>query len=183
MSWQEIIIGAASGAGITTLSVVAFGKGIFEKLFTQILSRDLEKFKSDLALLVKRQEITFSRLHEKRATLIAEVYAILLDVDLSVRAESAWLKNFNANATRNLGTDSDRLKEFVRLNRLYFPDSLVKTLSSILEGVDEYYSYARDFVETGDTHLGSYLESVFENIHSAQRDTEVQFKQLLGAEQ
>ena len=183
MSWQEIVIGAASGAGIATVSVVTLGKGIFEKLFTQVLSRDLEKFKSDLALLVKRQEITFSSLHEKRATLIAEVYAILLDVDLSVRGETAWLKNSNASPKRDLSADSIRLKEFVRRNQLYFPDPLVKTLSSIVEGVDYYYESSRDWGNYDESEMAPRLESILEDIHGAQRATELQFKQLLGAEQ
>jgi len=109
--------------------------------FKSFLSEDLEKLKSELTLLNKRQEITFSRLHEKRATLIAEVYAILADIDRGLTSERLYLKRHlkdESPTQKDLTVDLDRLKEFLRLNRLYFPDELVKCLSSVEQGVGEY---------------------------------------------
>jgi hypothetical protein len=52
---------------------------------THRLSKDIERFKSNLLIEATRDNTVFSRLHERRAELIAEVYAALVAAENAVR--------------------------------------------------------------------------------------------------
>lgn len=74
MEWQKVF---------ETLGTVAIGSGalvyILRKLFDQMLSRDMEKFKSDLKASAFEQETRFARLHEDRARVIDQLYGLLVE--------------------------------------------------------------------------------------------------------
>ncbi len=48
-------------------------------LISSVLAKDLEKFKADLQQAGIEHQILFSKLHEKRATVIAELYKLLVE--------------------------------------------------------------------------------------------------------
>jgi hypothetical protein len=52
---------------------------------THRLSRDIERFRSDLVIEAHRDNTVFSRLHERRAEIIAELYAALVAAEAAVR--------------------------------------------------------------------------------------------------
>jgi hypothetical protein len=52
---------------------------------THRLTKDVERFKSDLLIEATRDNTVFSRLHERRAEVIAEVYAALVAAENGVR--------------------------------------------------------------------------------------------------
>ena len=52
--------------------------GLTKSLVTHSLSRDVERFKGQLQLATIEHQIRFNRLHEKQATIIAELYEKLL---------------------------------------------------------------------------------------------------------
>jgi hypothetical protein len=118
----------------------AFGK----KLVSHLLERESDKFRADLKLegdtQIERlrsslqltafeQQVRFSRLHSRRATLIAELYKLLNDVPA-----------FAANFILNSPSDSEReriarekvfhLFGFIEDNRIYFPPHVCDLLDA-----------------------------------------------------
>ncbi len=71
--WQAILV--AFGGNAALLLVLGF---LGRSLLSNALDKDLEKFKGQLQLAATEHEIRFSRLHEKRAEVIAELYKLLV---------------------------------------------------------------------------------------------------------
>lgn len=87
--WQSLLL--AAGGNATLLLVLGyFGKLFFDKLIARdakaaeaaIQARAaeaIERLKTDLQLRTIEHQVRFSRLHEKRAEVIAELYALLVE--------------------------------------------------------------------------------------------------------
>ncbi len=71
--WQSLLV--AFGGNAALLLVLGF---MGRALLSNALDKDLEKFKGQLQLAATEHEIRFSRLHEKRADVIAELYKLLV---------------------------------------------------------------------------------------------------------
>src|ERR1700735_1831720 len=73
---------------LETLVPVAIGiptvAWLAQKIVTHRLSLDVEKFKADLTIEAARDNTVFSKLHERRALVIAEVYAALVAAESAV---------------------------------------------------------------------------------------------------
>lgn len=79
--WQAILV--AFGGNAALLLVLSF---LGRSFVNNALHKDLEKFKGELQLAATEHQIRFSRLHEKRAEVIAELYKLL--VNATWKAES-----------------------------------------------------------------------------------------------
>src|ERR1035437_8597129 len=88
--WCSIL--ASVGCNAVTLGVLAW---LARSFGSQLLAKDLEKFKADLSaasssaserlkhelqLTALEHQVTFSKLHERRAEVIAELYGLLVEV-------------------------------------------------------------------------------------------------------
>jgi hypothetical protein len=56
-----------------------------KSITTHRLSKDVERFRADLTIEAHRDNAVFSRLHERRAEVIAELYAALVAAEAAVR--------------------------------------------------------------------------------------------------
>ena len=74
MDWKSIV-GQVSFAGLLIAALVYLAKRISEQYF----SKDLEKFKAELRTAAFEREIRIQKLHERRAEVIADLYAKLAD--------------------------------------------------------------------------------------------------------
>ena len=72
--WQSLFMGLGGSAGVL-LGLWYLGR----TLISSVLAKDLEKFKADLQQAGIEHQILFSKLHEKRATVIAELYKLLVE--------------------------------------------------------------------------------------------------------
>ena len=70
--WQALLV--ALGGNAALLLVLGY---VGRSIFNHALNKALEKFKGQLQLAAKEHEIRFSKLHEKRAEVIAELYKLL----------------------------------------------------------------------------------------------------------
>jgi hypothetical protein len=69
MNWDAVVsVLGAIGIGAAALAWLT------KKLVSQLLDRDLEKFKGNLQLEAQKQVIEFGALHARRAELIAQLY-------------------------------------------------------------------------------------------------------------
>lgn len=82
--WTQILIAALTSSAFTTglLAILLFaGKSLIERW----LSRNLEKYKAELQLAAFEHQTRFTKLHEKRAEVIAELYKRLVQFQGSVQ--------------------------------------------------------------------------------------------------
>lgn len=71
--WQSMLV--AFGGNAILLLVLGF---LGRSLLSSALDKDIEKFKGQLQLAATEHEIRFSKLHEKRAEVIAELYKLIV---------------------------------------------------------------------------------------------------------
>lgn len=72
--WQALLV--AFGGNAAVLLILGF---LGRSLINNALSKDLEKFKGQLQLAATEHEITFRRLHERRAEVVADLYRLLVE--------------------------------------------------------------------------------------------------------
>jgi hypothetical protein len=163
--WQTILL--AIGGNTALLAVLAW---LARTLISQSFSRDLERHKAallsetqsatervrhDLQLVAQEHQVTFSKLHERRAAVIAEAYGLLV--------EAYWAGSSFASPIDFSGEPEKREKyvsamnamsEFYRFfdkNRIYLPepiceaiDSLTKEMRSQVLRMGGYIKYKDD---------------------------------------
>jgi len=148
-TWQTILL--AIGGNTALIAVLAFlGKSFVEK----ILARDskrfeldlkskadaaIEQLKSQLQLQTIEHQVRFSRLHEKRATVIAELYGRL--------AETLWAVEGFLSPMEFVGEPPKQEKyatamnkiaalyQFFDKNRIYFPAPLCESLEQFIQRI------------------------------------------------
>ena len=71
--WQSLLV--AFGGNAALLLVL----GVLGRSFmSTVLTKDIERFKADLHIVAMEHEVRFSKLHEKRAEVLAELYKLLV---------------------------------------------------------------------------------------------------------
>jgi hypothetical protein len=203
--WPELLL--AFGGNATLLVVLGL---LFKSLLSQMLTKDLEKYKtelkadSDVAIeqLKSRLQITalehqvrFSKLHEKRAEVLAELHEQIVE------------SFFDAYqyVTRYAGSGSDEhylkvekkifaFNQFFELHRIYLPkhiNDLIQTLTNALRThVVAVWSYGVDFHLFSPqiaTERATSLKKAFESfstgdIEKARDAIETEFRKLLEGE-
>lgn len=71
--WQSLLV--AFGGNATVLLVLGF---LGRSLMSGILAKDVERFKAELQVAAIEHQVRFSKLHEKRAEVLAELYTLLV---------------------------------------------------------------------------------------------------------
>jgi len=154
----------------------------------QYFSKDLEKFKSTLAMTAYEYQVRFSRLHEKRAKVIEETYANLLDLyDLSNR----FLDRFpytqgevpTAIIQGVLKTTSRFMTHFER-HRIYFDsnvsEKIIRLNDAILGALDVPFADAMGAPHIGDCLSRDFINEMKDKIPPIKADLENAFRELLG---
>jgi hypothetical protein len=147
--WESVVL--AFGGNAVLLAVLA---GLARSLLGQVFAKDLEKFKSDLAaasaasttrlthelkLVAQEHQVLVSKLHEKRALVVAEVYGLLV--------EAQWACHDFASPMEFTGEPSKKEKyltamnkaaDFYRYfdkNRIYLPADVCMQLEEFIRGM------------------------------------------------
>jgi len=97
-----------------------------------LLSKDLEKFKGDLQIATIEHEIRFSKLHEKRAEVLAELYKLLVEAVWSAE-EFASPMEFEGDPDKkekykNAMNAVAQYFRFFEQHRIYLPERLCPSL-------------------------------------------------------
>ena len=141
-TWQTIIL-AVTG---NTLVLGVLG-WLFKSLIGKLLAQDLERFKASLAsetataveclkhelqIVAVEHQIRFSKLHEKRAEVIAELYGLLVKLH---RATSSFVHpiEFKGEPTKREKYEiawktMGEFNQFLDEHRIYLPESICKQL-------------------------------------------------------
>ena len=148
-AWQTILL--TLGGNAVAIAVLGFlAKSLLEKLIvrdTRAFETDLktksdstiERLKTELQLTTIEHQVRFSKLHEKRAEVITELYGYL--VEALWEAESFLsLIEWNGEPTKK-EKHSEANKKLVELyryfdkNRIYIPKEICSSLDSLVKNV------------------------------------------------
>jgi hypothetical protein len=215
INWQEVIttVFATVGAGGVILAAAAWlAKAIvtdrmareaelFKTRLQTDASTEIEKLRSSLQLVALEHQVRFSKLHERRAEAIADIYRLLVEVQSIGRwfaLNDAFGDSAGETYERFSKAASD-LHHLVQLNRLYLPERICR----LIEGFSDATSHNVRSVqmasmiepriigdkvfEPGDaaraarTKMFHKAWDEFEkNIPAARRTLEDEFRELLG---
>lgn len=154
---------------------------------------EIEKFRSQLSISATEHEVRFSRLHEKRAEIIAETYSLLKQ--LFVRLGD-YVKVFEPagdlpkEERRKLAVEAHQnFRSYYGTKLIFFPKTteaklqdidlqLVKTLNEFVIGVEMTQRHGGDGFEK----WMQILERVNGEIKTALSELEDEFRKLMGDE-
>lgn len=150
MNAAETVLAALGGATI----LVGAAAWLARSLIGQLLSRDLESFKSELSsatavsvertkhelqLAAQERNLLLTKLHEKRAQVIAELYGLLVEAQWAAQdfaSPMEWAGE--PNKREKYATALTRATDFYRFfdkNRIYLPKDLCSNLDEFLRAM------------------------------------------------
>jgi len=150
---------------------------------------EVEKLKSNLSIAASEHSVTFSKLHEQRAQVIAESYAFLKDVYLKIQD---YVKVFEPagdkprEERRQLAVEAHlNLRNFYPMKIIYLPKATAEKIEKIdmalVQTFNEFIFTVEMQQRNGD--LGKWLE-IFKRMggemKDALNDLEDEFRILLG---
>lgn len=181
---QNLGIYALMVAGLTFLA---------KTVVLQYFSKDLERFKSELAMAAYEHQIRFSRLHEKRAKVIEETYSNLVNLYF---LSSLFLRMFpfskkeldDQNVSDLLEAMGNFVTHFER-HRVYFNSEVSEKIVRLKEGLSRAFSMPLGFstkqILTADRQVemkewGRAMDMMQKEIPPIKADLEDTFRELLG---
>lgn len=104
-------------------------------------TREIEGFKSQLYMIAKEHEVRFSKLHEKRAEIIADLYSLLYKAHVTVNVLELRVKDGDDDATLNQAANiaydvCSNAFTFFEKNRLYLSKELSDLIHRILSTME-----------------------------------------------
>lgn len=202
----------AVGGNAILLAAVAF---LIKSLVSQWLARELkqhetdlsrasaaaaEKLKHQFSLVAHEHKVRFSRLHDKQAVVLEDIYAKLLDFEeasavltLASNDTSEDLLEFALRKAEDAGRE---LAHYVRRHEIYLPDALSRKIHALLDRVTSMLSdcsfnlLSKKLVNDGKPDLFPEAKDAWTNVHryledegpNLRRALEVDFRRLLGSE-
>ena len=205
--WQTFLL--AFGGNAALLAVLAvIAKSFLDKVITRdtkTFEADLkaksdaaiENLKSELQLRTIEHQVRFSRLHEKRASVIADLYGHL--VEALWEAESflspmEWTGEPGKQEKHNIAMDKlVELYRFFDKHRIYLPSELCDSLEALFMEVRQHVInfgvYVRFHEQSINDHTREQKEKVWNEgwdaimnkVPLARQNLEQEFRVLLGA--
>ena len=160
MKTSEIItlIISSIGGSAALFAVVAW---LARSLIKHFLEKDLESFKLNLEKVSFEHQIRFSKLHEIRAQIIADLYGRLYEFHWAV---CAFLRDFHkanhdAQRVQELDDKSYDFKDFFDKHRIYFTENICSKIDTLVNSL--YSAYAP---------LGSIVSGTDRNDNQVKQD-------------
>ena len=136
---------AILGGNVILLMAVAF---LGKTLIAHLLKKDIDNYKSELKakadiaieqlknelhMLAMEREVKFTKLHEKRASIIAELYSLLIETEYSMNGyintlEENAVTEFVDPALNKACSNLIDVIKFINKNSIYLPESDCKVL-------------------------------------------------------
>ncbi|QWF16903.1 hypothetical protein [Lysobacter capsici] len=176
-AWQSVLL--AIGGNTVLLAVLGW---LGQQYVQGTLSRELERHKAELAresqlaterlrhdlqLVASERQITFSKLQERRATVIGDAYGLLVEAywrgtEFASRSDAGGeieMKIKFGAAINALGA----FNGFFDKNRIYLPEAVCSALDSVIDEMGDHVSRAGGFIKYEESKLPqAALEKKFE---------------------
>jgi hypothetical protein len=206
-TWQTILLAFSGNAAL--LAVLGLlGKSLLEKLITRDTKRfetdlkakadvAIEHLRSDLQIRSIEHQVRFSRLHEKRASVIAELYGHL--VETLWEAESflspmEWVGEPDKQEKHRIAMN--KLVDFFRYfdkHRIYLPEEICASLEALAMKVRSHIIAFGVYLRFNDQSMNDYTreqkekawndgwDAIKNDVPQARKVLEEEFRMLLGA--
>ncbi|MEK6698734.1 MAG: hypothetical protein AABZ10_06800 [Nitrospirota bacterium] len=206
-AWQTVLL--AFGGNAALLAVLGLlGKSLLEKLIARDTKRfetdlkaksdaAIEQLRSDLQIRSIEHQVRFSRLHEKRATVIAELYGHL--VETLWEAESflspmEWVGEPDRQEKHRIAMN--KLVDFFQYfdkHRIYLPEEICASLEALVLKVRSHVIAFGVYVRFHDQSLNDHTreqkekawsegwDAIKNQVPQARKLLEEEFRTLLGA--
>jgi hypothetical protein len=203
MSVQEILTRLGE-FGILVAAITWLAK----KIITHQLSKDMEVFKAQLQKESQREieslkstlqqnayehQIRFSRMHEKRANVIEETYANLVDfsnqaaifVNFYQSSDDAQKKDY----CQRWGTAADKLRSHFNRHKIYFDKSMCEKIEEFTAKLYKATALLAVLTEKGDIRINSQdewdeweksMDMLDNDVPPIKAALEQSFRELLG---
>src|SRR5258706_5243955 len=212
INWQDVIVTVSTtvGGGAVLLSAAAW---LIKTVLTNKLTRDIETFKarlkadgdieierlrSSLQKIAFEHQVRFSNLHERRAEMIAEIYAQMVEVE-QCGQKFAFVDGFAEEEKRQSAYLETHKKLvdfyfFVEKRRLYLPKSVCALLTAFVDkvrksviGINIYVPidapYNPKLLEEKVKVVKDVFDAFEKSIPDARAALEGEFRHILGVEQ
>jgi len=204
--WQTILL--AFGGNATLVAVLAFlGKSFLEQLLVRDTKRfetdlraksdiAMERLKNQLQLSTIEHQVRFSRLHEKRAEVIAELYGLL--VEALWEAESflsplEWTGEPDKKEKHRTAMNQlVKLYRYFDQHRIYLPQEICASLERLIDEVRSQVVNFGVYVDFGKSAINEEFDrkkldawnsgwkSIKKEVPVARQSLENEFRVLLG---
>ncbi|MBV1879900.1 MAG: hypothetical protein KUG79_19810 [Pseudomonadales bacterium] len=205
----EIVTSAAVAATLTGLLLWLTKSWVSERLKNAIRSEfdqklethksqlkaqtetEVERLKSNLSIAAAERQIKFSKLHEKRAEVIAETYSLLKEVYVTTQD---YVKIFEPAGDKPREARQEIAFKAHKALRQYYPKKIIyipcltaeklETIDMELVKIFNEFAYTVDFQQgVGDARKwNDIFEKMRGEISEALKDLENEFRKLLGDE-
>jgi hypothetical protein len=183
--WQQILV-----LTLTPTVVVTAVTYLLRKLFERTLSKDLERFKSDLQIKQAEFQTRFSALHEKRIEIIGELYARLVRATQSAsdlvelfqyedRVKTLPSKKVDAFDSMS------ELDNYFQALRVYFDTVICEKMDSLIKGTHRSIGLF-SLGQRGETYQGDDTgtwqkawEKMEKEVGPIKTELEKQFRELI----
>jgi hypothetical protein len=199
MNWTTII--SVFGGSIAFFSAAAW---LAKSLVSHFLKKDvetykaqlqfdqslmMEKFRADLEKVSLEHQVKFSKLHEKRAEVIAELYSLIVLANDAIESclEAFQAKKKQASLANTATQRGDELANHITFNKIYFSLALSRELDELsvclIDAAISYKFYCEDSPKKESwENIESLLSEATIDASSALRIAEAEFRELLGVE-
>ncbi len=200
IDWNSVFATTLTGSAFLSVITVVIGF-IFKSISNQWLSRDIERYKSQLQLTNEKEidqfrselqqtvfehQTRYVRLHEKRGELIAGLYTYMVETEekfASMTSIAEWEGDpFTREDKIKRAAESARvLTSYYFKNKIYFDEELCNKLDGFLVRLRQIFI---DFRMSSIDHTGELWikanEQMASDIPIIKHEIEREFRKLLG---
>jgi hypothetical protein len=189
MTPLEIVITSICGSA-ALFAIVGF---LSRSLVLHLLSKDIATFKSDLEKIAYEHQVRFSQLHEKRAEIIATLYASIVELkkkaDVFVGLMLASEKQQSDTRLKELWDAVDQFQDIFQKNRIYFVENICEKIDSLNESLSGPISKLvmhREMSEQSNNWEALFeawngaKQQLDEKVPNIKKDIEFEFRRILG---
>jgi hypothetical protein len=175
-AWQSIVLAIGGNAAL----LLALG-WLARSFGSQLLAKDLEKFKASLSsasseaserlkhqlqLVAHEHQVRFSKLHERRAEVIANLYELLVEAQWAGQSFVSVIE-MSGEPPKNekYVTAMNAFAEFFRAfdkKRIFLPEVLCSQLDEFLQGMRKRVLHFGVYVRTDEYAPGHVVKEKFE---------------------
>jgi hypothetical protein len=207
INWQDVITTVGSGSALLAAAAwliktvlnnrLARDADVFKTQLKADADKEIERLKTSLQMVAVEHQVRFSKLHEKHAEVIAELYKRLVDVywrgrTLIINSESNGTPGQREEFT-NLQKEMGELFMFIERHRIYLPDSICTMLDNFagyvrgnVRAVGIFGHFEHPSEEILQLRHDAFLQAYDEfesDIPAARRALEIEFRKMLGVEE
>lgn len=203
VDWNTVITTILASSSITAIILAVLGF-VAKNIFTQFLSRDIEKYKASHQIEIERfradlqksafeHQTRYQSLHTKRAEIIAELYRLLVqaeqDATSLARPFQASGEPSQEEKNKQAFQSGKSLYDFFEKNRIYFRQDSCERISIFIQGL---YRSLVDFspvlhslseVSGGKDRTEDWIkvwEKLTKELPPIKADIEREFREILG---